>query len=382
MFQDDDDDDDESTKIPSSSSGSGDGYNPNATTMTDSNVLRLIRRYDPTVADSVGIRARRSLENTRSVSHAESPKPRPLFPSSISSTSCSYLAQRPLNSTQDNNRTVKQTSTPRLQRQKTAPEQDTSSDVPSSSQPILKYTPPRTDLNLETKPTEPLTIEIESHIPPPISHVNKTNYQPLITTAPKRVCAAISKSEWDLRLQQDLPSSIIPTTTTTTTTTPATTTTTTINNNNASSTKVINHQSKTKSSYRPLLGRSKSIMVLNNNQHDQDNDMDDFDENSAPMTPNTTVNKLKQMFASKMPHDKSPTPSRRIDRTNSVEPNPNQRLSSATPTDFQTRTIPNVNLTKPTTVVQQPVPTPSPLFKRPILKSQKTFDRYVIVIFL
>lgn len=395
IFQ--DDDDNESTKIPSSSSGSGDGYyNSNSTLMADSNVLRLIRRYDPTAVDAVSIRPRRSLENTRSAFNVDSSKPQALFPSNISSASCSYLAERPLNSIRDDNRTVKQISTPRLQKQKTMPEQDTLPSVISSAQPILKYTPPpstisRTDRNLDTKKTEPLTIEIEPHIPPPTSYANPTNYQPLITTAQKRVCSAISKSEWDLRLQQDLPSPVMPTISqSSSTTTAATSSALPIQ---TPSTKITNTQSQTKSSYRPLLGRSKSIMVLNN---DQDNDLDDFDENSAPLTPNTCVNKLKQMFNSKT-NDFSSTSLKKTDRINSTESNLNRPLqtngntsnqsdlsSSTYPSnkkapstnsaDLQTRTISNVNLTKPTTLVQQSVPTASPLLKRPILKSQKTLD--------
>lgn len=370
--------------------------------MADSNVLRLIRRYDPVAASSISIRPRRSLENTQSAYNTNAPKSVPSFPSNLASSSCLHLAARPHSSAHEDNRTIKQPSTPRLQRQKAIPEQDVSSNVVSSIQPILKYTSPtaapsRAEPNLETKKTEPLTIEIEPHLPTPtIPNGSTASYQPLITTAPKRVCAAISKSEWDLRLQPDLPSPVMPTVSPVLKTTAAFPVQT-------PSPRTTHHQLPEKQSYRPLFGRSKSTMVINNSHNDQDNEMDDVDENSAPTT--VGVGRLKQMFNSKPSLDLTTTPLTKNDRVNSIESNLNRplqrngtnfnksdlapatatlnrKLPSSNSIDLPTRTMPNASLTKPTTLVQQAAPASSPLLKRPILRSQKTLDRYVIMRFL
>jgi hypothetical protein len=385
--------------MPSSSSTGGDGnnYNNNPIMMTDSNVLRLIRRYDPVGANITGIKTRRSLENAPGAWHTTAPKLLSSLPSSVSSSTHSFLLQRPLISTYEDNGSVKQPSTPRLQRQKAIHQQEPPSflNVNNSVRPVLKYTPPtsRAQLNVQTKKTEPLTIEIEPHVPQSITiNENQYTYQPLITTGTKRVCAAVSKSEWDLRLQHDSPS---PTTSIPPSTFPV----------RPPSPRSTNNQLQEKESYRPLFGRSKSSVGINNSNTEQNDNIDDFDENSAPISAGSCVEKLKQLFTTKSSMDSINTPinklqnrvdssdsnlSRRLN-TNGTHTNKSDLLSSTSSLiqkvpnlnliETPTRTIPNGNLTKPTTIIQEAVPTSSPLLKRPILKTQKTFDRYVKIIF-
>jgi hypothetical protein len=360
--------------------------------MTDSNVLRLIRRYDPVGSTIDSIKTRRSLESTQGAWHTTAPKLLSSLPSSVSSSSHSFLPQRILTSTYEDNSSIKQPSTPRLQRQKAFHEQESSSllNISNSVRPILKFTPPtsRAQLNVQPKKTEPLTIEIEPHVPLPITiNENSISYQPLITTGTKRVCAAVSKSEWDLRTQHDSPSPTVPLPPSAFPVRPP------------SPRSTIN-QLQEKESYRPLFGRSKSSMGINNN-YEQNDDIDDFDENSAPVSAGSCVSKLKQLFVTKPSIDSINSPvNKQQHRVDSIESNLNRRLNpngtnknksdslSSTSSliqkipnlnsiESQTRTIPNGNLTKPTTIIQEAVPTSSPLLKRPILKSQKTFDRYV-----
>jgi hypothetical protein len=378
--------------MPSSSSGGGNGHSHNPTIMTDSNVLRLIRRYDPVAASTIGIKQRRSLGITQS---ADPPKSLPSFLSNISSSLCSLLPQqRTSTSTHEDNRVVKQPSTPRLQRQQAIPEQELPPSVPSpnvtnSIRPILKYISPtsRAELNVQPRKTEPLTIEIEPHVPTTITNDNTATHQPLITTGTKRVCAAVSKSEWDLRLQNDLPSATVP---------PSA-----FPIRPPSPRTTINQQQEIES-YRPLLARSKSSMGINyNNEHDDD--IDDFDEKSAPVTVGSCVKKLQQLFNTKPSLDLTTSSINKQDPI--IESNLNrhlntngksttkpdllsspspliQRVPNLTSIEPPTRTIPNGNLTKPTTIVQEAIPTSSPALKRPILRSQKTMDRYVKMIFL
>jgi hypothetical protein len=355
--------------VPSSSSSGGDGNSHHSTVMADSHVLRLIRRYDPVAADTIGIRSRRSLENTQSVFHTNPPKS---LSSNISSSSCSYLPQQTSIPTHEDNRSVRQSSTPRLQRQTAIHEQElpTSNVNTNSVQPIIKYSSPTAHaaVNIQPKKTEPLSIEIEPHVPPTITNESTITYQPLITTGTKRVCAAISKSEWNLRLQQDPPFPIL---------SPPTPPI------QSSSPQKSIDQPQEKESYRPLFSRSKSTMEVHH-ENKQDDDMDDFDENSAPISTVSCVGKLKQLFNTKPSPSLSNSSLNKQNRMNSPDSNLNQRLhtngtnqkiSHSTPNETQIRTISNGNLTKPTTIIQEATPTSSPLLKRPILKSQKTIDR-------
>ena len=359
--------------MPSSSSGDGDGNSHHSTNMMDSNVLRLIRRYDPIAAEVIGIRPRRSLENTRSASHANGSKSISSLSSNLSSSSCSYLPQQTSFPIHEDNRSIRQSSTPRLQRQKAIPEQEFSDPNVSktSIQPILKYTPPtpRAATNIQPKKTEPLSIEIEPHVPPTATtNESSITYQPLITTGTKRVCAAISKSEWNLRLQQDPPFPIL---------SPSTPPI-----QSSSSPHRTIDQSQEKESYRPLFGRSKSTMEVHHN-NGQDYDTDDFDENSAPITPGSCVGKLKQLFNTKPSINLSNSSLNKQNRMDSLDSTLNRRLNTpdlvAPSIKFnQTSSLPtptNGNLTKPTTIVQDVTPVASPLLKRPILRSQKTVDR-------
>jgi hypothetical protein len=374
--------------MPSSSSGDGDGNRHDLTIMTDSNVLRLIRRYDPVGSSTTGIRTRHSLEHTRGAWQTIAPKSLSSLPYNVPSTSCSYLPQQSVSFTHENNESVKQPSTPRLQRQKAIHEQEPSSfNVTNSIRPILKYTPSaaRAELNVQPKKTEPLSIEIVPHVSPPsiITNEHPVTYQPLITTGTKRVCAAISKSEWDLRSQHDLPSPVVP---------PPSSFPVRPSSPHRPT---VNLQQQ-KESYRPLLGRSKSTIAINNN-HEDDDDIDDFDEKSAPIiTTGSCVDKLKKLFITKSSLDLTNSPIDNQHRVDSIESNLNRRLNDNNKTstlsspssciqnipksnsiESQSRTITNGSSTKPITVIQEAVPTSSPLIKKPLLRSQKTFDRYV-----
>lgn len=376
--------------------------------MTDSNVLRLIRRYDPVAASTIGIKPRRSLESTRNVFETNPSKSISSLSSNISSSTSSVLPQRTLNSTHEHNSSLQQSSTPRLQRQKAIYDQDSSSsNVTTSIRPILKYTSssPRTELNIQPKKTEPLTIEVEPHVSPIIKTEKPIPYQPLITTGTKRVCAKISKSEWDLRLQTDSSSPIIPSPSPPPPPSSSFSTATTVPIHPRSSRATINQQQEKKESYRPLFGRSKSSIGINNDYNEQNNNTDDFDEISAPITSGSCVGKLKQLFATKSSLDLTNSSINKQNRDNSIDSDLNRRvntngtninksdLKSSTTSliqkvpnsnsiESQTRIIPNGILTKPTAIIQEAAPTSSPLLKRPILKSQKTIDRYVQMIFL
>lgn len=244
----------------------------------DSQVLRLIRRYDPVASTSTGNKSRPSLENIRTQWHSfatnssELIEPPPSFSSPL-------LSRRALTTNFEDEISSKSTVTPRLQRQQAIQEQDSSSN--KSLRPILKYASPRSRAELTVQPhkTEPLSVEIENHLSS-IPMESPATYQPLITTANKRVCSALSKSEWDLRLQQDVPVSppIVP---------------------------PLPFPVRPPS---PPLDRSKSSLVINTtvkkppeNNNDND-DADDFDQMSAPIISNSSGNcvaKLKEILARK-----------------------------------------------------------------------------------
>ena len=370
--------------------------------MTDSNVLRLIRRYDPVAADTIRIKTRHSLENTRNVYQTNPSKSISSLPFNVTASTNSVLSQRTSsNAIHENNRLVQQPSTPRLQRQQAVQEQElpspSSTNGTNSLRPILKYISPasRTELNVQPKKIEPLSIEIEPHVPPPVANQNTVIYQPLITTGTKRVCAAISKSEWDLRLQPDSsPPPMLPSPSSPLPTQPPPTT----HPIQPSPPRIVINQQQEKESYRPLLGRSKSTIGINNDNNDQDYDNDHFDEVSVPNTNVSSVQKLKQLFATNSSTNKQ-------DRATSMELNLSQRLnadgnSNLNKSDYKSSTssliqnipksnsfepqthptIQNTNLTKPTTIIQEAVPTSSPSLRRPIIRSQKIFDRYVNLI--
>ena len=319
-----------------------------STIIMDSNVLRLIRRYDPVSTDSTGIKSRRSLENTRGIWHSVATK---LAPQQTSDTS-PFLSRRSLTITYEDDVPLKQPiPPPRLQRQQAIHEQEPSIPPPPPQfannpiRPILKYGSSRSRSEFIVQPhqTEPLTIEIDPYIPS--VNENSNNYQPLITTGTKRVCAALSKSEWDLRLQQDQ----IPVR-------PPSPPLALINNNQQQQ-----QQLQEKESYRPILGRSKSSGGINHN-NDQDENIDDFDEHSAPIINNgSCIKKLQQLFVAKSPPESNldrPKPDIKPSKPilNTVEPQ--QRI-----------------INKPTTIIQENTPS---LTRRPILRSQKTIDRYAI----
>ena len=361
--------------------------------MTDSNVLRLIRRYDPVGSSLAGIEARRSLESTRGEWRSVAPKAVPSSLSNVSSASCSVLPQQGRTSTHADNGSVKQPSTPRLQRQKAIHEQE---PLPSSPQrshsikPILKNPTesPRMDFRLPAHKTEPLTIDIEPHVPPApvINKDDRAAYQPLITTGTKRVCAAMSKSDWDLRSQLD---SVGPALSQAA--------------HSPSPRPVVEPQPRA-TSYRPLLGRSQSVFGVNH-QQEQDDDMDDFDENSAPILSGSSIDKLKKLFITKSSLDLTSVPINNQHRISSIESNLNRNPTSNAPGMKKTESISsvassvqkmpknsgaietqplkasNTNVIKPTMLVQEAIPASSPLSRKPIFRTQKTMPKYVYRLF-
>lgn len=348
--------------------------------MTDSNVLRLIRRYDPVAAETIGIRHRHSLENTRNAPEVSSTRSGPSLPTTFSS-SCSYLPQQASVPIYEDNRSVRQASTPRLQRQKAIQERELSppSNATTSIQPILKYTPTvRFDSNIPANKLEPLSIEIDQPVPPPISNENATSYQPLITTGTKRVCSAISKSDWNLRFQQDSPPPMVP---------PQT-----LPIRSPSPPKTVNPPPTRKESYRPLLSRSHSVIEADD-QNEVDQDKDKFDENSAPVTVASSVGRLKQLFNAKSSLDITNPRINKQNRMSSIDSNldrhsyptetnlsrtdllPSNTSLNQKVTNVIESTMPTVtngNTSRPVSLIQES--TPSPSLKRPILKSQKTID--------
>ncbi|CAF3541406.1 unnamed protein product [Adineta steineri] len=380
-------DDDDLIRTSSSSSFGGDVNKHNTELMTDSNVLRLIRRYDPNTA---GIKVGRSLENTRGIWHTVNPNSLSSLPSNASSSLRSFLPQRTLSTTYENNEPVRQSSMPRLQRQRAFHEHEpqTSPNLSNSSQAILKYTLPtvHTEFNIQPKKTEPLRIEIEPHVPP-LGHITNENtgpYQPLITTGTKRICAAISKSAKDSRLLHDFPSPTTPLSPSTFPVRPS-----------SPRTLISQQQQQENESYRPLLSRSKSAGGIENNE--QTDEIDDFDEKSLPITTGSCVNKLKQLFTPKSSLDLPKFPLNKQHRIDSIDSNLDrhfntnganinksdiysstssliQNFSHPNSIDSQKQSIPNGNLTKPTVHIQENLRISSPLLKRPILQSHKTID--------
>ncbi|CAF0986323.1 unnamed protein product [Rotaria sp. Silwood1] len=350
---------DESTKIPSSSSIPGEGNNNKSTIMMDSNVLRLIRRYDPVGSNITGIQARRSLENTRGVWSTVASK---------TPDSSPFLSRRSLTTTYEDEIPQRQSSIPRLQRQQAInePEPIPSASINNSLRPILKYntSKSRSEFIVQPHQTEPLTIEIEPHIPL-INENTSTNYQPLITIGTKRVCSALSKSEWDLRLQQEQ--------------TPV---------RSPSPSSIVNNQQQEKEFHRITLGRSKSSMGINSTNNEEDDNIDDVDENSAPIiNTGSCVQKLKQLFATKSSLDLTNNSSiNNSHRHDSIDSNLSQRLNFNNKTNLTSSSVqhspPILNsiesqqqiINKPTTIVQDVTPTSPFINKKPILKSQKTID--------
>lgn len=343
--------------------------------MMDSNVLRLIRRYDPVSSNTTGVIPRRSLEKTRGlwntvISKTESPQP---------SDSSPFLSRRSLTTAYEDDIPIKQITTPRLQRQEAiyeieSPPPPPIPPPPPPPRPILKYASSRSRSEFIVQPhqTEPLTIEIDPYISiPPLPSLlpneSPATYQPLITTGTKRVCSALSKSEWDLRLQQEQipirpPSPPLPS--------------------------ILINQQQENESYQPSLGRSKSSGTINHNN--PDDDIDDFDENSAPILPTgSCVEKLKQLFVTKSPNDSTNPSLNSQHRNDSIDSNLNRRLNSNSqnerspsivktipppPPQINSMESPSRIINKPTTIIQDV----TPIFKKPILRSQKTIDRYTI----
>ncbi|CAF1583217.1 unnamed protein product, partial [Adineta ricciae] len=380
----------ELAKAQTSSSTSGDVNDYFSTNMTDSHVLRLIRRYDPSSTNSTADsrnKAGRSLQSTRGIWHTVTPNSLSSVPSHVSTSLRSVVPQRALSTTDENFERARQSSMPRLQRQQAVYEQEplSSPSTPNPNQTFPKYIlpPSHTDVAIQSNKTEPLRIEIDPPVPPTAIKTNGTTntYQPLITTGTKRVCAAISKSERDLRLQLE---SYSPTTPPSPVTCPV----------RPPSPRILINEQKGKESYRPLLGRSISTMGINNNE--ENTEIDDFDENSAPIINGSSVRKLQQLFTPKSSIDLSTDLLNKQHRIDSIESNLNRNLNTndtklnktelfsstaslaptlpnSISTETQKHPLSNGNITKPTTIVQESLSTPT-LIKRPILRSHKTID--------
>lgn len=370
--------------------------------MTDSNVLRLIRRYDPIGADTIALKNRRSVDSNRRAWPSNSQKPLSSIPASISSSSCSFFSPQTPKPAREDHYSLRETLQVHPQSEPAAHEQHLSSNKLNPLRPILKYASPKSlsENNSQPKIPEPLTIEIESHnLPPTTSNENVVNYQPLITTGTKRVCAAISKSEWDLRFQHDPPSSIV-------------------SQSQSQSpppfpVQLVSpptpiNQRKEKESYQPLVNRNENPINNKININEEDDNIDVFQENSSISSPASCVAKLKQLFNTKSSIDSpssSTSPIHKQQSDNSVQSNLNrhlnangtsvnksdqlpltpslvQKLSNSHSFESHSHTIPVDSSIKPVIIIQEAVPTSSPLLKRPILKSQKTLDKYVDISFL
>ena len=342
----------------------------------DSHVLRLIRRYDPVVSSSTGIKTRQSLEKTRGVwntigSDTHAP---------IQSNSSPILSRRALTTTIEDGTQIKSPSTTRLQRQEAIQEHDsTISIIKNTPRPILKYASPRSRAELQLNPhkTEPLNIEIEPFFasPPPlttmiVSSENPLHYQSLITTGSRRVCSALSKSEWDLRLQRDSPPVVPPLPFPVRPPSPPL--------------EMIQSPQGQEPSVLPA-NHSQSSLVTNNKANDDDDD--DFDQMSAPIisTTGSYVKKLKKMLERKSSLDNIHSNSNELnlDRylpASLIEPSPNRNSSvSTTFIEPPPRTVFNHQFNSRPSAFQEVNAASSPassssLIKKPIFRSQKTID--------
>lgn len=328
--------------------------------MMDSNVLRLIRRYDPANPTNVGSITRRSLERNRGIWDSASPK----GSTPQLSDSSPFASRRSLTLNYDDDLLRKQSWTPRLQRQVAIPEFEPPPPPPppppvSAVRPILKYSSrSRSEFIVQPHQTEPLTIDIEPLIPS-LPNESSATYQPLITTGSKRVCSALSKSEWDLRAQQEqqqLPSFPI---------------------RPPSPSSFMINPPQEKESYRPVLGRSKSSGTINQNKdHD-----DTADELSAPILPNgSCVDKLKQLFITKSLHDLNQNHSSsslnqfRNESSDSNRPRLDRSPSILRHTTVESQTRP---VNKPATIVQDV----TPLLRKPLLllRNESIIDKYAFL---
>ncbi|CAM4895290.1 unnamed protein product [Rotaria socialis] len=358
---------DESTRIPSSSIVAGEGNNYKSIITMDSTVLRLIRRYDPVGSNTTGIKARRTLESTRGLWNTFASKIEPPQPPASSP----FLSRRSLTTSYEDEIPAKQPSTPRLQRQQAIQETHEPESLPSSLannpiRPILKYSSSRSRSEFIVQPhqIEPLTIDIEAH--DPSGNENTSTYQSLITIGTKRACSALSKSEWDLRLQQEQFPIQSPT-----------------------PSSVVSNVQQEQEFHQPTLSRSKSSTGINNhnNNNDQDDDIDEFDENSAPIINHgSCVQKLTQLFATKSSLNLTNTPISNQHRKDSIDSNFNRHLnlnnktniSSSSSVKLSPQFNPNESqqqiIHKPTTIAQDVTTTIPFISATSLINSQKTID--------
>ena len=352
-------------RIPSLSSINEEASNYKSTRMMDSNVLRLIRRYDSVGSNTTtGLKTRRSFENARGIWHTLNSNT--TLQQSFGSSP--FLSRSSLTTAYEDETPTKQISTPYLHRQQAIHETETlpSTLTLQSVRPILEYGSLRSRSEFIVQPhhIEPLTIKIE----PPALSTNEqkattttttttTTYQPLITTGTKRVCLALSKSEWDLRLQPEQLSS----------------------SRSPSPWSIAKNDQQENESHRSSssVNRSKSSPKINNN----DNEIDDFDETSAPIiTDGSCVKKLKQLFITKSSLDLTSSSLNNNHPNVSIDSKPNRsynKLSTSTkrtPSSIESQQS-IINQSKSTTIVQEVLPISSFSNKKSILRNQKTIDK-------
>lgn len=341
----------------------------------DSQVLRLIRRYDPVASKPTGSKTRPSLENTRAQWHTviaaptdPSMAPIPPPPASFGSP---LLSRRAMTTNLEEELSSKVSLTPRLQRQQAIQEQDLS---PSHSlRPILKYASPRPRAEIVLQPhrTEPLSVQIEAP-PSNVPVESPATYQPLITTGTKRICSALSKSELDLRLQHDSPPPPVvpphpfP-----------------VRPPSPPFDELVQPSDQPDVSPEPSIDRSKSAQLMNTNQNGEE-EADEFDQMSAPIISNagSSIAKLKQILARKSSLDIEETPRSNADLSPSVS---STTLIKSPPASGPTiepppRTVSKTNFPVRPHFFPEATPTLSPSASRTrasLVRSQTAIDRYV-----
>ncbi|CAF0778152.1 unnamed protein product [Didymodactylos carnosus] len=226
----------------------------------DSNVMRLISRFDPKANVVNKPRSLNQLKTWHTL-----PDRSPIISTHPSVSNMSTIIHEK----------------PKLERQKAIDDNDNN----SYHHPTMKYSErTRTELIVQpqTTMTTPLKIVIDNDIK---NHIEPQQpYQPLITTIKnntdnrpsRRACAALSKSEWDLRLQNDLTiNTIIP----------------------------VENTSDVIHNHRPLLSRSKSVATINNDDNDDEHDEIKTRSLSTIVRDGSCVEKLRELFANKSSND-------------------------------------------------------------------------------
>lgn len=357
----------------------------------DSQVLRLIRRYDPVASNvTTTTKARPTLDNIRGVWHTVATNVDLPIPTNTSP----LFSRRALTTNIEEQTSTALISTPRLQRQEAIQEHDaspTTATAPTNNlRPILKYSAARSKSEFYLHPykNESINNDIDSGVPSPspspspvppgISFV-RSNESPIPTknefsTMSKRICSALSKSELDLRLQRDSPPIIPPLPFPIRPPSPPVD---------------IFHSPQEREPSASSFNRSKSSLMINSNHNEQENNADEM---SAPINSSTGsyVEKLKQLLVRKSSIDTSQCLIDDVNSEKSIESSLEQRpkLKSIESTSVKRvsptktiepppRTVFNHNYFPRTVKIEETnldTPTPSSLVKKVIFRSQKTID--------